>query len=193
MNMEKEIKDDGSIFVQGDVEVKIPPSLALMLGALKLSPYVALLILAPLVAAAPRFVMTVVYGFLESEISQSTPPLAGIALFAMLFFGMLGVLMYLFCSEMSGLPKIAGFGVAIGVTLLGIVPAIYGSPRPVSDIYIGLLEVGSMIAGCLFRGWTVFARDKAEELYVKEVQKQVEDVVEKEILTDIRKDINGHK
>lgn len=191
--MEKEIKDDGSIFVQGDIEVKIPPSLTLMLGVLKVSPYVVLLILAPLVAAAPRFVMDVIYGFPSSEILQSTPPLVGIALFAMLFFGMLGILIYLVCSEMSGLPKIASFGVAIGVTLLSVVPTIYGSPRPVSDIYIGLLEVGSMTAGCLFRGWTVFARDKAEELYVKEVQKQVEDIVEKEILPDIRKDINGHE
>lgn len=193
MDMKKEIKDDGSIFVQGDVEVKIPPFLTLMLGALKVSPYVVLLILALLVGAAPRFVMDVIYGFPSSEILQSTPPLVGIALFAILFFGMLGILIHLICSEMFELPKMASFGIAIGVTLLSIVPTIHGSPRPASDIYIGLLEVGSMMAGCLFRGWTVFVHGKAEELYIKEVQKQVEDIVEKEILPDIRKDINGHE
>lgn len=178
--MEKEIRDDGSVVVQGNLQLEIPFSVGILLRILKMPQIIPFFVLTCVTLFCSEHIVGIVCNLSQSEMAE----LAIMKPLSLLIAMMFGMFICYFCHKLiSG--GLLGFCAIVVATVAEARFAI-GNPS-INGAYQSILLAGCFIEGYLLQWWTIFSRNKAEEVYLREVDKQATEFYEKELLPEIEK------
>jgi len=180
--MEKEVKDNGCIVVQGDLEINIPPSTIILIRLLNLPWIVPFFILSSIAFACSKYIVAIAYSLPRSAIDELVV-MKPVSLLIPVAVGMICCYCIYRAAEMLS-PAFMG---VVMVEALTIYFALKDSTLSTNEIYYNVLFMVCFIEGYLLEWWAIFARSKVEELYTREIKKQASESFEKELASEVER------